>query len=88
MYLRKKQLLCHIEQQCEVQGRVINSESSILFFFFFFVFFRASPEAYESSLVRGRIGAVAAAGLYHSHSNTRSELTMQTTPQLMSTPYP
>ena len=34
--------------------------------------FRAAPVAYGSSQVRGRIRATAA-GLYHSHSNARSE---------------
>ena len=40
-------------------------------FFFFFCLFRAPPTAYGSSLARGPIGAVAA-GLHHSHSDTRS----------------
>jgi len=35
--------------------------------------FRATPMAYGGSQARGPIGAVAA-GLRHSHSNTRSEL--------------
>ena len=34
--------------------------------------FRNTPTAYGSSQARGRIGALAA-GLYHSHSNTRSK---------------
>ena len=42
------------------------------FFFFFFAFFRAAPEAYGGSQARGPIGAIAA-GLHHSHSNTRSQ---------------
>ena len=50
-------------------------------FFFFFLLFRAAPEAYGSSQARGRIGA-AAAGLHHSHSNTRSEPHLWLTPQL------
>jgi len=41
--------------------------------FFFFFLFRAAPAACGSSQARGQIGA-AAAGLYHSHSNARSEL--------------
>ena len=40
--------------------------------FFFFLLFRAAPTIYGSSQARGQIGA-AAAGLHHSHSNTRSE---------------
>ena len=40
--------------------------------------------AYGGSQARGLIGAIAA-GLYHSHSNTRSELHLQLTPQLTAT---
>ena len=47
----------------------------------FFFLFRAAPMAYGSSQARGRIGA-AAAGLHHSHSNTRSKPHLQPTPQL------
>ena len=39
--------------------------------FFFSVLFRAAPAAYVGSQARGQIGCVAA-GLCHSHSNTRS----------------
>ena len=38
--------------------------------------FMAAPEAYGSSQARGQIGA-AAAGLCHSHSNTRSKPHLQ-----------
>ena len=48
---------------------------------FFFFFLKAAPAAYESSQARGGVGAVAAS-LYHSHSNTRSELCLQPTVQL------
>ena len=41
--------------------------------------------AYGSSQARGRIRAIAAC-LHHSHSNTRSELCLWPTPQLMATP--
>ena len=41
----------------------------------FILLFRAVPTAYGDSQARGRIGATAA-GLYHSHSNTRSELSL------------
>ena len=54
------------------------------FFFFFFLLFRATPEAYGGSQARGPVGATAA-GLHHSHSNTRSKLHIQTTPQLTAT---
>ena len=68
---------------------------SVFFFFFvfvfvFFVFFcyhRATPMTYGGSQARGLICAVAA-GLCHSHSNTRSEPCLQPTPQLMATPDP
>ena len=53
----------------------------------FFFLFRAAPVAYGSSQARGRIRAIAA-GLHHSHSNTRSEPHLQPTPQLMATPDP
>ena len=51
---------------------------------FFFFSSRASPTAHGSSPARGRISAVAA-GLRHSHSNARSELHLQPTPQLVAT---
>ena len=45
----------------------------LLSFFFVYVYlFRAAPVTYGSSQARGQIGAIAA-GLHHSHSNTRSE---------------
>ena len=60
---------------------------SILFYFIsfhfilFFCFFRAAPAAYGGSQARGPIGAVAAS-LCNSHSNVRSDLHLQPTPQL------
>ena len=53
---------------------------------FLFVFLGPHP-TYASSRARGRIRA-AAVGLPHSHSNTRSELRLQPTPQLVATPDP
>ena len=44
-------------------------------------FFRAIP-AYQSSLTRGRMGAIAA-GLHHNHSSMVSEPHLQLTPQLI-----
>ena len=55
--------------------------------FFFGLLFRALPEAYGSSQARGWVGA-AAAGLSHSHSNTRSESHLQPTLQLTAMPDP
>ena len=43
-----------------------------LVFFFSFHLFRATPMAYGGSQARGQIRAETA-GLYHSHSNTRSK---------------
>ena len=63
---------------------------SFLFFFFFFLsfcLFRATPAAYGGSLAGGLIGATAA-GLHHSHSNTRSKLHLRPTPQLKATLHP
>ena len=47
----------------------------------FFCLFKATPIAYGGSHARGPIGA-AVANLHHSHSNPRSELHLQPTPQL------
>ena len=58
----------------------------LLFYFLFFIFClfafpRATPTTYGDSQARGLIGA-AAARLHHSHSNSRSEPLVQSTPQL------
>ena len=47
---------------------------------FFFLLFGAAPMAYGGSQARGRIRTIAA-GLRHSHSNTRSELSLRPIPQ-------
>ena len=52
-----------------------------------FFFFRATSSAYGSFQARSQIGATAAS-LYHSQSNTRSELHLQPTPQLTADPQP
>ena len=54
--------------------------------FSFFCLFRAAPMAYESSQARGQIRAVAA-GLRHSHCNTRYKPPLWPTPQLKATRY-
>ena len=61
----------------------------LTFFFFFglFAFSRGTPTAYGGSQATGLIGAVAAC-LPQSHSNTRSELHLQPTPQLIAMPDP
>lgn len=53
----------------------------LVFYFFFFLAFQVTPAAYGGSQPRGLIRAVAAS-LCHSHSNARSELHLQTAPQL------
>ena len=55
--------------------------------FNFFFHFIAAPASYRSSWARGQIGA-AGASLHHSHSNTGSELNLQTMLQLTATPDP
>ena len=55
---------------------------SFFLFFFFFCLFRATLAAYGGSQARGQIRP-AAAGLRHSHSDTRSEPCLWPTPQLM-----
>ena len=52
-----------------------------LSFFFFFPLFRAATAAYEISQARGLIRAPAA-GLHHSHNNTRYKPRLWPTPQL------
>ena len=53
----------------------------------FFLVFTAAPSAYGGYQARGRIQAVAA-GLRHSHSNSRSDPGLQPTPQLTAAPDP
>ena len=60
------------------KGYIRSFHTSFIFFFFFF--FKAAPVAYGSSQDRGWIKAVAAS-LCHSHSHTRSEPHLQTTPK-------
>ena len=56
-------------------------------FFFFFGLFRPTSMAYGGPQARGPIGAEASS-LCHSHSNMESELHLQPTPQLTTTPDP
>ena len=58
---------------------------SNLWFFSVFYLFRAALTAHVAPQARGQIGAVAA-GLCHSHSNTRSKLCLRPTPQLTAMP--
>ena len=69
-------------------GQLLFSYLFLFFFcFLFFAFSRATPVAHGSSQARGLTGAVAAS-LRHSHSNTRSEPSLWSTPQLTATPDP
>ena len=54
---------------------------------FFFCFSRATPVVYGGSQARHPMGAVATS-LCQSHSNRRSELRLQPTPQLIAMPDP
>ena len=54
-------------------------------YFVLLCFFRAVPAAYGGSQARGGIEAVAA-GLYHTHSNVKSEARLR--PQLTAMPDP
>ena len=62
-------------------------EVTVFFFFCLFAISGAAPAAYGGSQARGRIGAIAA-GLCQSHSKVGSELCLQPTPQLTTTPDP
>ena len=65
----------------------IYDRTGIKKFFFVFCLFRATFAAYGGSQARGLKGVVTT-GLHHSHSNTRSKLHLQPTPQLMAMPDP
>ena len=80
------QLACRLV--CEAQiFTVTHCESWLVIFIFFkiFVHFRAALATYRSSQTRGQIRATAA-GLHHSHSNSGSELHLQSTPQFTGMP--
>ena len=86
-------LLTNLEHKSrnEITGRdtpihphVTNRERQLTHLGLSFLLFRAVPVAYGGSQARGRIGA-AAASLYYSHSNTRSEPRLQHISQLTAT---
>ena len=69
---------------------VVGMEDGVIVLFFIIIIFglfRAAPVAYGDSQARHPGGATAA-GLRHSHSNVRSKLCLQATPQLMATSDP
>ena len=74
----QRALLCmvvwNIKNDCAADLSINSQWEQLLFcdLNFFFFLFRASPRAYECSLARGQIGAIAA-GLHYSHSNARSK---------------
>lgn len=75
------------------RGGRVRQRTIFLYLDFLFVclfsvlLFRAIPTAYGSSQAKGQIGATAAS-LHHSHSNAKSELPLQTRPQLVAMPNP
>ena len=70
---------CHLQYFCFY---ILNLKNN-----FIFHLFRAEPVAYGGPQARDQIGAVAAS-LCQSHSNTGSELSLQSIPQRMVTPDP
>ena len=83
-----KNLLCSLEYgDSEIPFLTTKVRMQCLFslLFYFFGLFRAAPTTCGGSQARGLIGAVAA-GHSHGHSNARSELHLQPTPQLMLDP--
>ena len=74
-YIKKQRLL----------WKIFNSNHNFFFFLFFSFFLGSHLRHMEVPRLGVKVGA-ATAGLHHSHSNTRSELHLQSTPQLMATP--
>ena len=68
------------------EPRCLEMTRTLVFFFCLFAIFWAAPAAYGGSQARGQMRAVAAS-LHHSH-NMGSELCLQPTPQLTTTPDP
>ena len=75
--------VCSLLSHNRISQRISLEPFSLFCFLFYlsFCLFRATPAAYGGSQARGRIGTTAASLLY-SHSNPRSELHLQSTPQL------
>ena len=80
--------ICHgvAKKRKKGEGEIIILKQA-LFIYLSIQLFRAAPVAHGSSQARGQIRA-AAASLYHSHSNARSELHLRPITQLMATPDP
>ena len=64
-----------------MQGLTIYQTIYNILFIYLFLLFRAAPAAYGGSQARDLIRATAA-GLCYSHSNARSQVCLQPTPQL------
>ena len=64
-------------------------ESYIFIYLFIWTFclFRATPTTYGDSQARGPVRTIAS-GLYHGHSDSGSEPSLQRIPQLMTMPDP
>ena len=75
------------EREVKIKQLINKNKTFFQFLNLIFLFclpFRAARNSYGSSQTRGPIGAVAA-GLYQSHSNTRSEPRLQPAPQITAT---
>ena len=79
----RDQSLCHSSDSAGSLTARLPGNSRIDFLFFFCLL-RATPTTYGGSQARGPIGAIVAS-LHQSHSNARSELSLQPTPQLTAT---
>ena len=66
-------------QYCTLKKRIRGQNVCYVYFNTIKYFFRAAPMTYGGSQARGLIGAVTA-GLYHSHSNSRSKPRLRLTP--------
>ena len=86
-FCNKTQVVGASKDYCSLRKTRHLKLRNLVLFFLSFLLFRAALVIYGSSQVRGPITA-AAAGLYLSHSNARSEAHLQPTPQLMATPAP
>ena len=85
MHVPKVQTKCSACLVSTVSWLICTFHCPFYFYLFIFVFIGLHPwRIYGGSKARVRIGA-ADASLCHSHSNTRSELCLQPTPQLRAT---
>ena len=79
-------VLLHVDPEVELLAYT-GIRCLFIYLFIYFLLFRAAPTAHGSSQARGQIGT-AAASLHHSPRNTRFELHLRPTLQLMAMPGP